>query len=56
MFKGVLTGWEKSTDRNQEKEIVVEQDIHIELRFNLATGKVGPNEIVYKLSLLQNSF
>ncbi len=27
----------------------MEQEIHITLRFNLATGKVGLNEIIYKL-------
>jgi hypothetical protein len=27
----------------------MEQEIHITLRFSLATGKVGLNEIVYKL-------
>jgi len=32
----------------------MEQEIHITLRFNLATGKVGLNEIVYKLKELQN--
>ena len=31
----------------------MEQEIHITLRFNLATGKVGLNEIVYKLKELQ---
>jgi hypothetical protein len=30
----------------------MEQEIHITLRFNLATGKVGLNEIVYKLKEL----
>jgi len=32
----------------------MEQELHITLRFNLATGKVGLNEIVYKLKELQN--
>ena len=32
----------------------MEQEIHITLRFNLATGKVGLNEIVYKLKELQD--
>jgi hypothetical protein len=32
----------------------MEQEIHITLRFNLATGKVGLNEIVYRLKELQN--
>ena len=32
----------------------MEQEIHITLRFNLATGKVNLNEIVYKLKELQN--
>ena len=27
----------------------MEQELHITLRFNLATGKVGLNEIIYKL-------
>jgi hypothetical protein len=40
--------------KNQKKEIVMEQEIHITLRFNLATGKVNLNEIVYKLKELQN--
>ena len=30
----------------------MEQQIHITLRFNLATGKVGLNEIVYRLKQL----
>ncbi len=33
----------------------MEQEIHITLRFNLATGKVGLNEIIYKLKELQDS-
>jgi hypothetical protein len=37
-----------------KREIVMEQEIHITLRFNLATGKVNLNEIVYKLKELQN--
>ena len=32
----------------------MEQEIHITLRFNLATGKVGLNEIIYKLKELQD--
>jgi len=32
----------------------MEQEIHITLRFKLATGKVGLNEIVYKLKELRN--
>jgi hypothetical protein len=32
----------------------MEQEIHITLRFSLATGKVGLNEIVYKLKELQD--
>ena len=32
----------------------MKQEIHITLRFNLATGKVGLNEIVYRLKELQN--
>jgi hypothetical protein len=32
----------------------MEQEIHITLRFNLATGKVNLNEIVYRLKELQN--
>ena len=32
----------------------MEQCIHITLRFNLATGKVGLNEIVYRLKELRN--
>jgi hypothetical protein len=33
---------------------VIEQEIHITLRFELATGKVNLNEIVYKLKALQS--
>jgi hypothetical protein len=33
---------------------VIEQEIHITLRFNLATGKVNLNEIVYKLKELRD--
>jgi len=33
---------------------VIEQEIHITLRFNLATGKVRLNEIVYKLKELRD--
>jgi hypothetical protein len=40
--------------KNLEKEIVMEQEIHITLRFNLAIGKVNLNEIVYELKELQN--
>ena len=32
----------------------MEQEIHITLRFNLATGKVGLNEIVYRLKELRD--
>ena len=32
----------------------MEQEIHITLRFSLATGKVGLNEIVYKLKEFQD--
>ena len=32
----------------------MEQEIHITLRFNLAIGKVGLNEIIYKLKELQD--
>jgi hypothetical protein len=32
----------------------MEQEIHITLRFSLATGKVGLNEIVYKLKELRD--
>jgi hypothetical protein len=32
----------------------MEQEIHITLRFSLATGKVGLNEIIYKLKEPQN--
>jgi hypothetical protein len=42
-------------NKNQKKEIVMEQEIHITLRFNLATGKVGLNEIVYELNELRDS-
>jgi hypothetical protein len=34
----------------------MEQEIHITLRFNLATGKVGLNEIVYQLKELRDPF
>jgi len=40
--------------KNQEKETVMEQEIHITLRFDLAIGKVNLNEIVYRLNELQN--
>jgi len=33
----------------------MEQEIHITLRFNLAIGKVGLNEIIYKLKEVQDS-
>jgi hypothetical protein len=36
------------------KETVMEQQIHITLDFNLATGKVNLNEIVYRLEKLKN--
>lgn len=32
----------------------MEQEIHITLRFDLTTGKVGLNEIVYKLKELRD--
>ena len=32
----------------------MEQEIHITLRFTLATGKVGLNEIVYRLKQLRD--
>jgi hypothetical protein len=32
----------------------MEQQIHITVRFNLATGKINPNEIVYKLKELRD--
>ncbi len=32
----------------------MEQEIHITLRFNLATGKVNLNEIVYELKELRD--
>ena len=32
----------------------MEQEIHITLRFNLANGKVGLNEIIYKLKELRD--
>jgi hypothetical protein len=44
-----LSLWLEFGNKNQEKETVMEQEIHITLRLNLATGKVGLNEIVYKL-------
>jgi len=34
----------------------MEQEIHIILRFNLATGKVGLNEIIYRLKELRDLF
>jgi len=40
--------------KNQKKETVMEQEIHITLRFNLAIGKVGLNEIVYRLKELRD--
>ena len=33
----------------------MEQKIHITLRFNLAIGKIGLNEIVYKLKEVRDS-
>ena len=33
----------------------MEQEIHITLRFNLAIGKVGLNEIIYRLKELRDS-
>jgi hypothetical protein len=35
--------------QNQREEVVMEREIDIRLRLNLATGKVNLNEIVYKL-------
>jgi hypothetical protein len=46
--------WLEFTKKNQEKETVMEQEIHITLRFNLATGKVNLNEIVYELKDLRD--
>ncbi len=43
-------------EKNQEKETVMEQEIYITLQFNLATGKLALNEIVYKLKELRNPF
>jgi len=40
--------------QNQEKEIVMGQEIDITLRFNLAPGKVVVNEIVYRLKELRD--
>jgi len=37
------------TRQNQREEVVMEREINIRLRINLATGKVNLNEIVYKL-------
>ena len=42
------------SQKNQEKETVMEHKIHITLRFSLATSKVGLNEIVYKLKELRD--
>jgi len=40
-------------NQNQEKETVMEQEIYITIRFNLATGKGGLDEIIYKLKELR---
>ena len=40
--------------RKQKKETVMEQDIHITLRYNLAIGNVSINEIVYRLKELRD--
>ena len=39
----------------ERKETVMEQQIHITLQFELATGKVNLNEIVYRLNQLKNT-
>jgi hypothetical protein len=44
----------KSPNKNQMKETVMEQEIHITLRFNLAIGKVNLNEIVYGLKEIRD--
>jgi len=41
-------------ETTREKEIVMEQEIDITLRFKLAIGAVGLNEIVYKLKELRD--
>ena len=38
----------------QDKETVIKQGIHMTLQFNLATGKVNLNEIVYRLKELRD--
>jgi hypothetical protein len=43
-----------TTPKTRKKETVMEQEIHITLRFNLAIGKVTLNEIVYKLKELRD--
>ncbi|UCG64541.1 MAG: hypothetical protein JSW12_18235 [Deltaproteobacteria bacterium] len=42
--------------KNQEKEAEIEQEIHIALWFNLATAKLGLNEIIYRLRELKAHF
>lgn len=43
-----------SQTKNQEEETVMEEEIEITLRFKLSMGKVGLNEIVYKLKELRD--
>jgi len=45
----------KSPNKNQKKETVMEYEIHITLRFNLAIGKVNLNEIVYGLKEIRDA-
>ena len=45
----------KSANKTQRKETVMEYEIHITLRFNLAIGKVNLNEIVYALKEIRDS-
>jgi hypothetical protein len=45
----------KSPNKTQRKETVMEYEIHITLRFNLAIGKVNLNEIVYGLKEIRDS-
>lgn len=42
------------SSKNLKREIAMEQEISITLRFDLAIGKVNLNEIVYKLKEIQN--
>jgi hypothetical protein len=44
--------WLEYPNKNQENETVIEQEIHIILRLNLATGKVDLNEIAYDVKEL----